>query len=176
VVGGSALTWWTRDAGTEKWKDSLEYKAACNGLSTHTFGSATSTGGPASPPCWFVGPFQRWWVHCPQQLTLNTNHMNAQEAEQELLALTQRVHMNIRTTDWMTGRKASTDLADYADYWIRRTDASGQLETVENETRQLSRSLSRLINLLASKGLLTADEIIHIVCSYDKDPVLETKD
>jgi hypothetical protein len=59
VVGGSALTWWTRDAGTEKWKDSLEYKAACNGLSTHTFGSATSTGGPASPPRWFVGPFQR---------------------------------------------------------------------------------------------------------------------
>lgn len=46
----------------------------------------------------------------------------------------------------------------------------GQIECLADEHGHLAKSFARLVETLATKGLLTAPEVVRIACHYDADP------
>lgn len=80
--------------------------------------------------------------------------------------------MKIRYTNW----RRTVEVADVKDYVARQltdTHADGTVERIGDVARQSAEAVGRLVELLADRGLLSAQDIVHLADDYVRDGVLE---
>jgi hypothetical protein len=75
--------------------------------------------------------------------------------------------MKIRATSTWEKEREET-VAQYAERCLDGSDyESGQIEAIGRGNEKNSRAIGRLLELLATKGLLTAPEVTRVVESYE---------
>ena len=77
--------------------------------------------------------------------------------------------MKIKTTRW--GFESVEQVSSYVERMLDDNSDCGKLESIASSLSKSSSATARLIEILASKGLLTAGEIVEVVKGYDDGSV-----